>query len=84
MGGVSVFIGSIRWRVSVYKYLMALQSFSLPPSASILASAPLPPHARAPSSTSEVAFLPPEEAYEAHHRRRLAPVIDDGAPAVGA
>ena len=84
MGGVTVFIVSVRWWVAVYKYLVALLSFSLPPSASILALAPLPPHSHAPSSTSEVAFLPLEDACEARRRRRLVPIVDDGAPAVGA
>ena len=68
MGGVTVFIRSVRWWVAVYKYPVALLPFSLPPSASILASDPLPPYARAPSFTSEVASLPPEDACEAHRR----------------
>ena len=64
-----MFIGSVRWWVAVYKHPVALLPFSLPPFASILASAPLPSHARASSSTSEVASLPPEDACEAHRRR---------------
>ena len=68
MGGVTMFIGSICWWVAIYKYPMALLPFSLLPSASILASAPLPTYARAPSFTSEVASLPPEDACEAHRR----------------
>jgi hypothetical protein len=66
MGGVTSFIGSVHWWVTAYKYPVALPPFSLPPSASILALAPLPPYARAPSFTSEVASLPPEDACEAH------------------
>jgi len=46
MGGVTMFIGSIHWWVAIYKYPVALLPFSLPPSASILASAPLPSRAR--------------------------------------
>jgi len=48
MGGVTSFAGSVRWWVASYKYLVALLPFSLSPSASILALAPLPSHARAP------------------------------------
>jgi len=56
MGGVTSFIGSVRWWVAAYKYPMALPPFSLSPSASILALAPLPSHARAPPRV--VASLP--------------------------
>jgi len=69
MGGVTVFIGSVRWWVSIYKYPMALLPFSPPPSASILALAPLPSHARAPSTSCEFAFLPPKNACETRRRR---------------
>jgi len=69
MGGVTVSIGSVRWWVAVYKCPVALLSSFLPPSASILASASLPSHTRAPSSSSKVAFLPPENACETHRRR---------------
>jgi hypothetical protein len=68
MGGVTVFIGSVRWWVAAYKYPMALLPFPLPPSASILASVPSPSHARAPSSSSEFAFLPPKNACETRRR----------------
>ena len=68
MGGVTVFIGSVCWWVAIYKCHVALLPFSLPPSASILASAPLPSHARAPSSGSEFAFLP-KNACETRRRR---------------
>jgi len=64
-----MFIGSVRWWVAVYKYPVALLPSLLPPSASILASAPLQSHARAPSSSSEVAFLPPENACETHRHQ---------------
>jgi len=47
MGGVTVFIGSVCWWVTAYKYSVPQLSFSLPLSASILALAPLPFHARA-------------------------------------
>jgi len=46
-GGVTVFIGSVRWWVAVYKYPVASPPFSLMLSAFILAFAPLPSHARA-------------------------------------
>jgi hypothetical protein len=69
MVGVTVFIGSVHWWIAVYKYPVAVLLFSLPPSASILASAPLPSHARAPSSSSEFAFLPPKNACETRRRR---------------
>jgi len=39
MGGVTSFIGSVRWWVAAYKYPVALPLFSLPHSASILALA---------------------------------------------
>ena len=77
-----MFIGSVCWWVTAYKYPVARSSSSLPLSASILALAPL--LSCAPSSSSELAFLPPKDACETRHRRRLAPVIDDGAPVVGA
>jgi len=47
MGGVTSFIGSVHWWVAAYKYLVALPPFSLPPSAFLLALAPLPSHTRA-------------------------------------
>jgi len=47
MVGVTSFIRSVRWWVAAYKYPVALPPFSLPPSASILALAPLPSHTRA-------------------------------------
>ena len=47
MGGVTMCIGSVRWWIAAYKYPVAWLPFSLPPSASILALAPLPSHAHA-------------------------------------
>jgi len=41
-GGVTSFVGSVRWWVVAYKYPTTLPVFSLPPSASILAFAPSP------------------------------------------
>jgi len=69
MGRVTVSIGSIHWWVAAYKCPVALLPSLLPPSTSVLASASLPSHKRAPSSSSKVAFLPPENACETHHRR---------------
>jgi len=39
MGGVTSFIGSVRWWAAAYKYPVASPPFSLLPSASILALA---------------------------------------------
>ena len=56
-----MFIGSIHWWVAVYKYPVALPPFSLPPSTSILASAPLPSHARAhPRVVANLPFFHPK------------------------
>jgi len=69
MGGVTVLIGSVRWWAAVYKCPVISLPSLLPPSTFVLASASSPFLTHAPSSGSEVAFLPPENACETHHRR---------------
>ena len=56
-----MFIGSIHWWAVVYKCPVVLLPSLLPPSAFVFASAPLPSFMRAPSSSSQIAFLPPEK-----------------------
>ena len=61
IGGVTVLIGSVCWWAAAYKCPVISLPSLLPPSAFVLASASSPSLTCAPSSGSEVAFLPPEK-----------------------